>query len=330
MKYCLIRDELIRRNEEDLEKHRRYGAALIAKMIRDWWASVSEAAGSLVLLAEQHQWRAALRQNRLLLTQLTDVGANWMSKAIARSPHPPLASTGLENDVEMATVVDDDWLIPQSTSASSLSGSVESLPNSEDHFDPEDFSWGIKSTVILPRQSVDHSSCSEDVSEDDDDDAEDRASVSSDASIASTVNQEDVAGLVAEAALPLNEVMEPYLTNGWQPQSLLDDTHADVSPGEAVSDKENSLSLNFFILSILLSYFLKILSNKFFKFHPHIEYVCINFIPFFIFHKVQIASELRISANVDRHPRNIFGSSLLFIDLASRFVINSCLQDRVL
>ena len=259
MKFCLIRDELIRRNEMELEEHRQYGAALIAAMVRDWWASISNATDSLVLLADQHHWRAALRQNRLLLTQLTDVSANWMSKAITRSPHALSYPPGVSDDPpdftkegEMATVVDEDWLFPRSPSASSFGESAESSPDSGGQFDSEDFSWGLQSAAILPPQSADNSSCSEDISENDyDDDVDDYiASVSSDASVESTITQEDVAGLVTDASLPLNEVMEPYLTNGWQPQPLLADTHT-----EEVSSEEMVCNKTFILFLVLLVLF---------------------------------------------------------------------------
>lgn len=240
--FCLIGSELDRRNEEELEGLRRRGAAMIAKMVQDWWAGVSETASALSFLSEQRQWRAALRQNRVFLTQLTDVGANWMFEAVSRSSRslaPPLLSSSKQTVPLVSTMVleqemDEEWLPPRSSASSTANGSVESLPDAAVEFNPDGFSWGLQSLTATATPMLMGSSYSED-------DSEDQASVSSGSSAASTLatDQEDVFELISDASLPLSEVLEPYMSNGWPLQPPLAEPHT----WDTVSVQQLSLSM---------------------------------------------------------------------------------------
>ncbi|VDM25113.1 unnamed protein product, partial [Hydatigera taeniaeformis] len=196
MMFCMISSELARRNEEELEGLRQRGAAMVAKMVQDWWAEVSETASSLSALSEHRQWCAALQRNRVFLTHLTDTGANWMFEAVSRSsrsmaPPPfsaskqtlPLAPTMVLEEED----VDELWLPPKSSTSSTANGSVESLTDAGVQFNPDAFSWGLQSHMITAAPMSLDSSPSEG-------DSEDHVSTSSDSSGASTLatDQEDV------------------------------------------------------------------------------------------------------------------------------------------
>ncbi|VDL19810.1 unnamed protein product [Hymenolepis diminuta] len=206
----MIRAELARRETLELELHRQRGAAKIAQLIREWWSGISKAPGVASLLSGHHQWESALRQNRLALTQLTDTGANWLSSAISRSVYP---TPGSVNSVSFLDdeEIDADYSPPRSSATSITSENPSEEPATI--FNLDDFEWGLQSEALTTVESY-----SSQQSEDGGDDDDDSDSVSSSHFSNASISEEDLIGLRSDAALPLHEVLESALDNGWTPQ----------------------------------------------------------------------------------------------------------------
>lgn len=220
----MIRAELTHREALKLEQLREHGAARVAQLVREWWSGVSKASDVATLLSEHRLWQSALQQNRSVLIQLTDTGSNWFSSAISRSSCLPTATNPasfLDEDE-----ADVDYTPPRSSVSSVASESPEIIPPEESvTFNLDDFEWGLQSETPL----VDSFSSQQ---SDGDDDVD---SVSSRFSNEAT-SEEDLAGLKADAAVPLREVLEPALDNGWRPQQLLSKSKpcaSEVDPSSA-------------------------------------------------------------------------------------------------
>ncbi|VDK30108.1 unnamed protein product, partial [Dibothriocephalus latus] len=80
--FCLMKQELQRRDDEALECERRKGAAVVARIVRQWWDGVSNTVEAWVLLANQRRWRSTLVQNKNNIAALTDLGPTWLARAI--------------------------------------------------------------------------------------------------------------------------------------------------------------------------------------------------------------------------------------------------------
>nr|VZI28316.1 unnamed protein product [Spirometra erinaceieuropaei] len=112
--FCLMKQELQRRDDEALERERRKGAAVIARIVRQWWDSVSSTVETWVLLANQRRWRSTLVQNKNNIAALTDLGPTWLARAV-NDPLPdsfdldssPNAGIGCLSEPE-----DADWKPP--------------------------------------------------------------------------------------------------------------------------------------------------------------------------------------------------------------------------
>lgn len=206
----MIRAELARREALELELHRQRGAAKIAQLIREWWSGISKAPGVASLLSGHRQWESALRQNRLALTQLTDTGANWLSSAISRSVYP---TPGSINPVSFLDdeEIDADYSPPRSSATSVTSENPSEEPTTI--FNLDDFEWGLQSEALTTVDSY-----SSQQSEDDGDDDDDSDPMSSSHFSNASISEEDLIGLRSDAALPLHEVLESALDNGWTPQ----------------------------------------------------------------------------------------------------------------
>ncbi|VDO01654.1 unnamed protein product [Rodentolepis nana] len=206
----MIRSELARREALELELLRQHGAAKIAQLIREWWSGISKAPGVASLLSVHDQWQSTLQQNRLALTQVTDTGANWLSSAISRSVCPTPGSINLVSfldDEEM----DVDYTPPRSSSSSITSENPSEDPSTA--FNLDCFEWGLNSEAFTTLDSY-----SSQHSEDEGGDYEDIDSVSSSHLSNGSTSEEELIGLRSDAALPLHEVLETALDNGWTPQ----------------------------------------------------------------------------------------------------------------
>ncbi len=215
----------MRRENEALEDWRRQGAAYIAAMVRDWWAGIAETVNGLSLLARQRQWQSTLSADRSFVTQLTDLGPNWMADAVSRSPSTAFPGPS-ENVIEEQQ--DLDWLPPrefaQSSGSSTMSSSFESLADlessaSSSHYSRESFSWGLRqqqqqrsASALMPPPDTPTLA---------DIDSDNLSTDSNPSSVSSSLatDKEDVAGLIADMELSLNDLLEPYMSNGWVPQA---------------------------------------------------------------------------------------------------------------
>nr|CUU00235.1 hypothetical transcript [Hymenolepis microstoma] len=206
----MIRSELARREASELELLRQHGAAKIAQLIREWWSGISKAPGVASLLSVHHQWQSALQQNRLALAQLTDSGANWLSSAMSHSVFPTPDSINLVSFLDEEEM-DTDYSPPRSSASSASSENPsEELGTA---FNLDCFEWGLNSETLTTMDSY-----SSQQSEDDGGDYEDIDSVSSSHLSNGSTSEEDLIGLRSDAALPLHEVLETAIDNGWTPQ----------------------------------------------------------------------------------------------------------------
>ncbi|VDD75587.1 unnamed protein product [Mesocestoides corti] len=239
--YCLLKAEISRQEAEALDEMRRKGAALIAAMVRDWWSGISDSLDSMSLLAKHRQWHLTQHQNRTILAHLTDTFPNWVSGAISRSPPrkslpPPVCIT----DAALEEL-DKDWLPPvanQSSSSSTSSSSFDSLvdlghTNSKSrHYSWDNFAWGLQSRSVpaVPRSPP----------------SPHDGQASTDSSVSSSLDtdKEDLAMLIAESELPLDEVLEPYISKGWKRQmkahELPDSDCNEVEKDMCSSDTESA------------------------------------------------------------------------------------------
>lgn len=208
--FCLLKEEMQRRDRDAYEDFRRKGASLIASMVRDWWSGVSNSINNLCLLAVQRQWRNAFYQNQSFVTQLTDRGPNWMAYAISRSSSAQEVCSNVADD--------QDWrqsAVFQTSGSSTMSSSFESLvdldSSASSHYSREGSSMSRRhprassSTLMPPPHTPDNDNLSSD------------SSISVSSSLAT--DKEDVTGLVADGELSLGELLEPYMSNGWSPRT---------------------------------------------------------------------------------------------------------------